>query len=243
MSALVELTEVRVEPEDEPHPFVFTLAVREGEWLALVGPSRSGKSLVIEICAGLIAPDAGTVLVLGRDLASATDEEWVDLRVRIGTVLQQPGLLSNMTLFNNVALPLRYHRDLQEATVETRVMAQLEALGLASLRDRFPAQLKQGEIRCAAIARALILEPELLLLDDPAAGLDAEMVRRLARYLIGCRQSRSLTIISTMRTFSPLLEAVDRVAFLREGRIEVMGAPRDLMALTEPDMCGYLRPM
>jgi ABC-type transporter Mla maintaining outer membrane lipid asymmetry ATPase subunit MlaF len=243
MSAAIELIDVRVGMEGEDRQAELNLTVGEGECLALLGPTRSGKSLVLELCAGLITPDEGIVRVLGYDLAEATDDERIELKVRVGTVLQQPGLLSNMTIFNNVALPLRYHQgDMEEEAIQAQVAAQLGPLGIGSFGDRFPSQLNQGEIRCAAIARALVLGQELLLLDDPAGGLDADMARRLAEYLADYRRAKQLTVLATMRTFSPLLESVDRVAFLREGRIEVIGPPAELMSLAEPDMRGYLRP-
>ena len=243
MSAAIKLIDVRVGSEESERQVEVSLAVDEGEWLVLLGPTRSGKSVILELCAGLIVPDEGTVRLLGRDLRAATEDDWLDLRARVGTVLQQPGLLSNMTVFNNVALPLRYHNaDMDEKTVRARVAVQLDALGLAALADRFPSQLTQGEVRCAAIGRALILGQEVLLLDDPAAGLDADMARNLVAYLSDLRRGRPLTILSTMRTFSPFLDAADRVAFLSGGRVEASGPPAQLVAAMEPSWQGYLQP-
>ena len=243
MSTAIELIDVRVGSEESEGQVEVSLAVDEGEWLVLLGPTRSGKSVILELCAGLIVPEEGRVRLLGRDLRAATEDDWLDLRARVGTVLQQPGLLSNMTVFNNVALPLRYHNvDMDEETVLARVAAQLDALGLAALADRFPSQLTQGEVRCAAIGRALILGQELLLLDDPAAGLDADMTRNLVAYLTNLRRERPLTILATMRTFSPFLDAADRVAFLSEGRVEASGPPAQLGAAGEPSWQGYLQP-
>jgi ABC-type transporter Mla maintaining outer membrane lipid asymmetry ATPase subunit MlaF len=102
-------------------------------------------------------------------------------------------------------------------------MAQLERLGLVPMRDRFPAELNQGEVRRAAIARALILDPDILLLDDPLAGLDADMVLALQGYIEEYRTRRSLTVVAALRASSPFLQAADRLVVLREGRVEADG--------------------
>jgi ABC-type sulfate/molybdate transport systems ATPase subunit len=243
MTAAVELLQARVTPEGQARAFEFTLRLEEGEFVAAIGPTRAGKSLLLEMCAGLVEPEAGRVRVLGRDLAGIREADWPDLRVRVGTVLERPGLLSNMTVFNNVALPLRYHQGaLGEQAIEARVMERLEALGIAALRSRFPAQLGQGEIRCAAIARALILGPALLLLDDPTGGLDADMTKRLADQLSEYRQANGVSILATLRTYSGLLDTVDRVVYLRDGRIEGEGRPSELLVRGRSDMLAYLHP-
>jgi len=215
---------VRAPMSGTVHSLDVDLRIVSGEFIACVGPSRSGKSLLVELAAGLVAPESGRVLILGQDWNDGSDDALSSVRLRVGTVLQQPGLLSNMTLFNNVLLPLRYHRGaLSDRHREQAVMAQLERLGLVPMRDRFPAELNQGEARRAAIARALILEPDILLLDDPIAGLDADMVLALQGYIEEYRTRRSLTVVAALRAFSPFLQAADRLVVLREGRVEADG--------------------
>lgn len=240
MTAAVELAEVVIELEGEGRSSRLSLAVESGEFLVLLGPNRSGKSLILELCAGLVTPQAGAVRVFGYDWADLTDAEAMELRLHIGTVLQQPGLLSNMTLFNNVALPLRYHRaDLSEQDIRRTVMAHLDSLGIARVSERFPAQLNPGEIRCAAIARAMILDQELLLLDDPVAGLDADMVIRLVQHLAVYRDRRSLTIVATLRAPSPFMDLANRVALVRGGRIDAIGPRAALAQLAGAGMEAY----
>lgn len=210
------------------------LRIAVGEWVACVGPSRAGKSLMVELAAGLVAPESGRVIILGQNWREVPDEAPESVRLRVGVVLQQPALLSNMTLFNNVLLPLRYHRgSTPDRQREQMVMDRLERLGLATLRDRFPAELTQGEARRGAIARALMLDPDVLLLDDPVAGLDADGVVELITYLDEWRARRQLTLLVALRNWSPVLEAAGRLLVLHEGRVAADGT-RDRVEETVP---------
>ena len=238
---VLELSGAAVEMEGQGQWSDLTLSLAEGEACALIGPNRGGKSLALKLCAGLVAPERGAVRLFGQDLNELNEEELAELRQRVGTVLQAPGLLSNMTVFNNVALPLRYHRGLSDEELEPLVMVRLEALGVAGLRHRFPAELNQGEARCVAIARALSLDQELLLLDDPLEGLDALTSRRLGEWLRAQRQSRPLTILATTRRASSLLAMVDRFAFVRDGRVQAQGRYEELLASADDVMQDYLQ--
>ncbi len=238
---VLELSGAAVEMEGQGQWSDLTLSLDEGEACALIGPNRGGKSLALKLCAGLVTPERGAARLFGQDLNELNEEELAELRQRVGTVLQAPGLLSNMTVFNNVALPLRYHRGLSDEELEPLVMVRLEALGVAGLRHRFPAELNQGEARCVAIVRALSLDQELLLLDDPLEGLDALTSRRLGEWLQAQRQSRPLTILATTRRASSLLAMVDRYAFVRDGRVQAQGRYAELLASADDAMKDYLQ--
>jgi ABC-type transporter Mla maintaining outer membrane lipid asymmetry ATPase subunit MlaF len=238
----VEFSSVAVDLEGEDGRLSdLTFTVAAGESLALIGPNRAGKSLILKLCAGLVKPQSGTVRVLDHDLAATDAETFVALRQRVGTMLQPPGLLSNMTIFNNVALPLRYHQGMDDEQLTPLVMAHLEGLGVAHLKDRFPAQLNEGEIRCGAIARALILRQELLLLDDPLEGLDAGLVHRLGDWLALQRKSRPLTILATARQPSSLQAMVERLAFVQNGTIKATGRYDEMLALADGEIQAYVQ--
>jgi ABC-type sulfate/molybdate transport systems ATPase subunit len=237
----VVLNGVTVEMTESRQLFSVDLYVAVGEFLVISGPTRSGKSLLLELCAGLVPTRTGHVLIFGSDWADLSDAARDAMRLRIGMVLQQPGLLSNMTVYNNVALPLRYHRaSAGEAERHAIIMALLDALGLTEVSDRFPAQLTPGEARCAAIARAMILEPDLLLLDDVAAGFDAGMIGRLQACLSAYRRGKELTVLATLRVPSPLLEQADRVVLLRGGRIDSVGSRETVLRDAGPSMKLYV---
>lgn len=243
---VVELDHVAVLMQETGTRTDLTLEVEAGSFTAVVGPSRAGKSLLLGLCVGSVQPEGGTIRVFGQDLTELDEVSAAAVQRRVEIVQQLPGLLSNMTLYNNVALPLRYHANssngdhLDAQSLHARVTDQLTALGLAKLAQHFPAQLMPGEARCAAIARALIQGPDLLLLDDPTGGLDADMVSRVAELLTACRQTHNLTIIATLRSFSPLLSATDRIVFLRNGRVEANGTHVELVARGEPQLSAYL---
>ncbi len=237
----VELQEVVVGLKDSTSRSRFTLCVEAGTSLALVGPNRAGKSLLVSLCAGLVEPDEGRVAILGQDLATLDEEQWVELRQRVGVVLEQPGLLSNQTVFNNVALPLRYHRGLTDAEIEPLVMERLEELGVAQYRHFFPAQLNQGEARCVAMARALIMGQQVLLLDDPLEGMDSVMIAHLRHLLDAHRARRALTIVASMRRPSSMLPGFDRLAYVQDGRVAQVGSYDELLAQGDPALTTYLQ--
>jgi ABC-type transporter Mla maintaining outer membrane lipid asymmetry ATPase subunit MlaF len=240
-SEAMVLEQVRMEMAGSLRQFEVDLRVRDGEWIVVAGPSGSGKSLLLELAAGLVAPDVGRVLLFGRSWTEGSEEEQTALRVRVGTVLQRPGLLSNMTVFNNVALPLRYHRlALSAREIEQIVDRQLERLALSPARDRFPAQLTAGELRRAAIARAIVIDPDLVLLDDPIEGLDVDMIVRLRAQLDEVRAKRPFTVMMTLRCWSPLAEGADRIVALRDGRIALDGPPGAVKEAADPEMKRYL---
>ncbi len=232
---------VRAALSDRPFSLELDWRVGAGEWVAVVGPSGAGKSVILGLAAGLLEPDEGRVLVLGKAWTDGSEAQLTALRVRVGAALQPPGLLSNMTLFNNVALPLRYHRSSSSALdIDRTVTAHLDRMELLSAKDRFPAQLNVGEIRRAAIVRALVPEPDVLLLDDPVDGLDVDLLGKLRSYLETAREAKPLAVLMTLRAWSPLAECADRVAAVRDGRIVLDGPVAQVRAAADPDLRRYL---
>lgn len=242
MRTVIELDEVRYDAEDVTGRLALSLSVDAGDSVVLLGPARCGKGLVVRLCAGLLVPEEGTVRVLGQDPAAPGDDQAVEFRLRVGVVLQSPGLLSNMTVFNNVALPLRYHSGRDDGEIEAMVMPLLTRLGLASIRDRFPSALVLGEAKVVALARALVMEPEVLLLEEPAAGLDAESSASVIAVLQEERARRPLTVLATLSQPSRLQDVADRVIYMRNGMAVAAGRRTDLLSSATGDLLAYLGP-
>ena len=211
-----------------------SLLVRPGELVALVGGNSSGKSLALRLAAGLEAPQSGMIRLLGVNPAVAGEAEYVDLRRRVGVVFDRPGLLSNMNVFNNVALPLRYHTVLSEPEIEDKVMAALREWNVDHLRDQFPAELMLGDARFVAIARAEILDPEILFLDDMLLGLDAAGLTRLLAFFKSLRARERTTLITSAGAATKLFEALDRLLFFQNGRLVAEGSPADVVQSKDP---------
>jgi ABC-type transporter Mla maintaining outer membrane lipid asymmetry ATPase subunit MlaF len=236
----IDLRDVRCDGIGEPEPLNVSLSVAAGACVVLLGSARSGARTVLRLCAGLLEPDAGTVRVLGRDPADSDEESALEHRLRVGVVLQPPGLLSNMSVFNNVALPLRFHGGHDEGTIATAVERRLAELGLVSIRDQFPSMLTLGEVKAVALARALVMEPDLLLLEDADAGLDAELMARCRAAIQVRRARRPMTLLATMSHPSPLQVLADRVVYLREGAVVAEGPRDELMTSAAAEVLAYL---
>jgi phospholipid/cholesterol/gamma-HCH transport system ATP-binding protein len=211
-----------------------SLVVRHGELVALVGGDGSGKSLALLLAAGIESPLKGTVRLLGIDPALAPEQAYVDLRRRVGIVFDRPALLSNMSVFNNIALPLRYHTTLLEPEIEVKVTAALRLWGIEHLRDWFPAELMLSDARFVALARALIGNPEVLFLDDMLLGLDAWGLARLRGFFESVRAKRAMTLVTTAGIPTKLFEILDRVLFFQNGRMVADTTPAEAVRMPDP---------
>jgi phospholipid/cholesterol/gamma-HCH transport system ATP-binding protein len=163
--------------------------------VAIAGRSGCGKSTLLEICASLRAPDSGKILWNGVCVADLPQRGLVRARQQIGYVFQKHALIHNFTVFDNIALPLRYHRDLPEHEIRTSVRLCMEELGLFNVDKKFPNELSAGQSRCAAIARAMVMGPSILFLDEPTAGIDPVTSEGLANVLREMNGSRRIAIV------------------------------------------------
>jgi len=206
-----------------------SLQVRRAEIFALVGGSGSGKSTLLREMILLHKPDAGTVNVLGVDLAGADAAAALALRQRWGVMFQHGGLFAALTVLENIGLPLREHTTLDDARIDEAAAAKLALVGLApEVGALMPGELSGGMLKRASLARALALDPELLFLDEPTAGLDpvaADGVDQLVRQL---RDGFGLTVVMVTHDLDTLWQVTDRVAVLADGRVQGSGAMAEL---------------
>jgi sulfate transport system ATP-binding protein len=199
------------------------LDIASGELVALLGPSGSGKTTLLRIIAGLEVPDAGSVLFHGEDATFA------DVRDRnVGFVFQHYALFGHMSVFENVAFGLRVKPRAQrpsEARIRDKVMELLKLVQLDWVAERFPHQLSGGQRQRIALARALAVEPQVLLLDEPFGALDAKVRKELRRWLRRLHDEVHLTSVFVTHDQEEAMEVADRVVVMNQGRIEQVGPP------------------
>lgn len=202
------------------------LTIHSGELIALLGPSGSGKTTLLRIIAGLDFPSAGRVLFGGEDASEKSVQER-----QIGFVFQHYALFRHMNVFDNIAFGLRVRRRRDrpsEREIARRVNALLELVQLPDLGKRYPAQLSGGQRQRVAFARALAVEPRVLLLDEPFGALDAKVRRELRHWLRDLHRRTGHTIVFVTHDQDEALEVADRVVVMNKGQIEQIGAPQEV---------------
>ena len=210
------------------------LTARRGQVIAIMGISGGGKTTLLRLIGGSLKPTSGVLMVDGVDMSSLDRDALYHLRRRMGMLFQFGALFTDMSVFDNVAFPLREHSDLPEEMVRDLVLMKLNAVGLRGAHDLMPSELSGGMARRVALARAIALEPSLILYDEPFAGLDpislgvtGNLIRRLTDTL-------GVTSIVVTHDIQESLRMVDYVYFVSEGVIAAQGTPDELRASTEP---------
>ncbi|MGB9698205.1 MAG: ABC transporter ATP-binding protein [Thermodesulfobacteriota bacterium] len=198
--------------------------LNQGEAYLLVGPSGSGKSLLLKILSGLFVATQGSIKIAGIDIAKAAPQILQELRVKMGFVFQDAALISNMCLYDNIALPLRYHTSLSEEEIKIKIAEQMSQLQIDRQGDfLLPAQLSMEMRKRAALARALILEPELLFLDEPTMAMAEEANWHIWQVLQAYRQRKRISVIFVQSDWRAALPFADRIGFLKGGKIVCEG--------------------
>ena len=211
-----------------------TFEVEKGEVVALIGRSGYGKSVLLKHVAGLMRPNRGRVLVDGQDMNILRGKELHKLRSRLGFLFQSGALFDSMTIFDNVAFPLKEKTKLRENEIREKVMYELEQVGLTESRDKYPSQISGGMVRRASIARALIEEPEIMLIDEPTTGLDPVTGQTILNLIDSCHDRLHFTGIVVTHEIPKIFEIVDKVAMLHEGVILFFGTSEEIMKAEEP---------
>ena len=209
------------------------------EITVVLGGSGAGKSTMLRLIGGLERPDAGSVRVAGEEVNLLPERQLFRVRERIGMLFQGGALLDSMTVFENVALPLREHTRLTEAEIAERVGGNLAAVGLPDVADLYPRHLSGGMARRAALARCIVMNPEIVLCDEPFSGLDPLNVRRIEALLVDLSRSKGLTLVVTSHHLASSLRMADRIAFLVDGKA-VCGSPEELLKSPDGRIVDFL---
>jgi sulfate/thiosulfate transport system ATP-binding protein len=215
-----------------------SLEIPDGELTALLGPSGSGKSTLLRVIAGLEVPDEGRVEIAGRDATHVPPQ-----RREIGFVFQHYAAFKHMTVRDNVAFGLTI-RKRPKAEIEEKVSELLRIVGLDGFQRRYPAQLSGGQRQRMGLARALAVEPRVLLLDEPFGALDAKVRAELRRWLRRLHEEVHVTTVLVTHDQEEAMEVADRIAVLDAGRVQQVGAPRELYERpANPFVMGFLGPV
>jgi len=211
------------------------LTVRRAEIFALIGGSGSGKSTLLREMILLHRPDAGQIRVLGQDLLTLDAAQAVALCQRWGVMFQHGGLFGSLTVLENVGLPMREHTGLDDRLIDQIAAWKLGLAGLApEVGALYPAELSGGMVKRAALARALALDPELLFLDEPTAGLDPVSATGVDTLVRQMRDLFGLTIVMITHDLDTLWQVADRVAVLADGKVQAVGSMAELAQRDEP---------
>jgi len=211
----------------------FTLTVRDGETLVLIGYSGTGKSVTLKHIVGLLQPDAGEVIVDGRAVPELDRDGLNDLRRDIGYVFQFAALFDSMTVAENVALGLR-RRDLAEDEIAERVQEALALVDLTGTDERYPAELSGGMRKRVGLARAIALKPRYILYDEPTTGLDPVTAAVIDRLVVRTREHLGVTGVVVTHDMRSAYTVGDRIAMLYEGRVRQVGTVQEIQETGDP---------
>lgn len=216
------------------------LTVNRGEVLGVIGPSGSGKSVTLRAIIGLLPHRSGTVKVLGRDYQSLSRRERLETERRWGVLFQQGALFSALTVLENVEYPMREHLALPAKLRREIARLKIELVGLGpEAHNLYPSELSGGMIKRAALARALALDPEILFLDEPTAGLDPISAARFDELILTLRQALDLTVYMVTHDLDSLAAVCDRIAALGRGKLLMVGTLSDMLRADDPWLKDY----
>ena len=218
-----------------------SLEVRDGEKLAIIGRSGSGKSVLMKHFVGLLKPDDGHVYVDGHDLCCAPYEELRELRRRFGVLFQGGALFDSMTTFDNIAFPLRYFSSMTEAEVEDRVQECLDLVRLSGVGEKNPAELSGGMRKRVGLARTIALEPQYILYDEPTSGLDPETSNTINNLINHLAEELNVTSVVITHDMHSVLDVADRVAFLHGQDLEWVGPVEELHTCTNQHLNSFVK--
>ena len=210
------------------------LEIERGETMVIIGRSGSGKSVTLKHMIGLLRADRGTVMVDGVDVSTLDEDGIFQLRRKFGVLFQSGALINWLSVYDNVALPLREHTNLTLAEIDKIVRAKLGLLDLAEHVEKMPSDLSGGMKKRAGLARAIVLDPEIILYDEPTTGLDPVMASHINALIINVREKLGVTSVVVTHDMTSAYTVADHIAMLYEGKIVHVGTPSEIKSSGDP---------
>jgi phospholipid/cholesterol/gamma-HCH transport system ATP-binding protein len=210
------------------------LTINKGETMVVIGRSGCGKSVLLKHIIGLLKPDQGQILVDGENIVSYNDNQLNKLRQKFGMLFQASALFDSMTVDENVGLGLREHTKMPETEIREKVRETLKLVGLSGIEEKKPAELSGGMKKRVGLARAIAMDPEYVLYDEPTTGIDPIMADVINELIIRLRNTLSITSIAVTHDIVSAYKIADRIAMLYEGRIIFIGTPEETKNTNHP---------
>jgi phospholipid/cholesterol/gamma-HCH transport system ATP-binding protein len=237
----VSLTAVRMAYGDRPVFHALSCEAPEEKISVILGGSGSGKSTILRLIGGLVRPQAGSIVVAGEEITRLSERKLYRIRAKLGMMFQGGALLDSLTVFDNLAFPLREHTRLSEAEIAAEVHDRLQAVGLANVDTLLPGQLSGGMMKRVALARAMMMKPVILLCDEPFSGLDPVSSKRIEALLVDLNRTLRMTIVVVSHDVGSTMRMADWVVVLLPGRAVQATAP-EIAESRDPEVASFLNP-
>ena len=218
-----------------------SFTIPAGKTTVIAGRSGQGKRVILKLILGLMRPDGGKVLVQGRDIAGLGRKGLAEVRTRFGVLFQGAALFDSLTVYENVAMPLRERTKLTEAEIADLVMATLAQLELTGHENKFPAQLSGGMRKRVGLARALQLKPEILLFDEPTTGLDPVMTQEIYQLFAETQAQSGFTSVIVSHDIPKVFNLADQVIVLDQGKVDIFATPEEIQWSPQPHIQDFVR--
>jgi phospholipid/cholesterol/gamma-HCH transport system ATP-binding protein len=216
------------------------LEIETGKTTVIIGRSGGGKSVLLKHIIGLLRPDSGEVLIDGKDITRLGDRDLNEIRKKFGMLFQEAALFDSMTVGENVAFPLREHTRMKEEEICRTVADRLRAVGLTGVEEKMPSELSGGMRKRVGLARAIAMQPQIVLFDEPTTGLDPVMTEAINRLIIETQKNFNLTCVVISHDIQSIFTVGHRIAMLYEGKIIAYGTPEELKASRNPVIVQFL---
>jgi phospholipid/cholesterol/gamma-HCH transport system ATP-binding protein len=226
--SLIEVRDVNFSRGSRPIFRDLSLTIEKGDVTAIMGPSGSGKTTLMKLITRQLSPDSGQIIVAGNDIAEYSTSELYAMRKRMGMLFQNGALLTDMSVFENVAFPLREHTDLGERLIRNVVLMKLHAVGLRGAAQMMPGELSGGMARRVALARAIVMDPALLIYDEPFVGLDPISMGVIAELIRQLNDALDITSIVVSHDVHEIGEVADFSYVIADGKVAASGRPEEL---------------